>query len=121
MAMANNAVLLSFMGKAPYFLFFMPVFFCDPAIGLELIHGIANVCRQPNWQKTAKRLREGGTSAPRHFWLIGYFSMLTPEKTLRPNGLTLNPSILALSGWLTVEWATGVIGTCCLRYCCACL
>ncbi len=22
---------------------------------------------------------------------------------------------------VAVEWATGVIGTCCLRYCCACL
>jgi len=31
MARANNAVLLSFMGEAPFFLFFMPVFFCDPA------------------------------------------------------------------------------------------
>jgi hypothetical protein len=25
------------MGEAPLFLFFMPVFFCDPAIGFELI------------------------------------------------------------------------------------
>jgi hypothetical protein len=27
MARANNAVLLSFMGEAPWFLFFIPVFF----------------------------------------------------------------------------------------------
>jgi hypothetical protein len=32
MARANNAVLLSFMGEAPYFLFLMPVFLGDPAI-----------------------------------------------------------------------------------------
>ena len=33
MAKASNAVLLSFMGEAPYFLLLMPVFFGDPAIG----------------------------------------------------------------------------------------
>jgi hypothetical protein len=47
------------MGEAPYFLFFMPVFFGDPAIGLELNQGIANVCCRPFWRFTAIRLREG--------------------------------------------------------------
>jgi len=47
-------------------------------------------------------------------------STLTPENALRPNGLTLKSCTLALIGWLTVECATGVIGTCCLSRCWAC-
>jgi hypothetical protein len=37
MAKANNAVLLSFMGEAPCFLFLCRSFFGDPAIWLEHI------------------------------------------------------------------------------------
>ncbi|MNH17533.1 hypothetical protein D3C79_772110 [compost metagenome] len=32
----------------------------------------------------------------------------------------MKPATLTLSGWFTVECATGVIGTCCLRRCWAC-
>jgi hypothetical protein len=58
MAKASIAVLLSFMGKAPYFLFYA-VLFDEPAIGLELNARIANVCCTPYGRITATRLREG--------------------------------------------------------------
>jgi hypothetical protein len=44
MAKANKAVLLSFMGEAPFVLFFFDAGLSDPAIGFELNQGIANVC-----------------------------------------------------------------------------
>jgi hypothetical protein len=52
------------MGEAPYFLFLMPVFFADPAIGFELNQGIANVCWRLVRRFQATRLRESEIRSP---------------------------------------------------------
>jgi hypothetical protein len=64
MAKASNAVLLSFMGEAPFFLFLMPVFFCDPAIWFRTHSGIANVCMRLVRRFQATRLRESEIRSP---------------------------------------------------------
>jgi hypothetical protein len=75
----------------------MPFFFGDTAIGLQLICSLQTFARR----LIGELRQDAGGGLPKEAlaaWLDGYGFRLTPEKTLRPKGLTLNPSTLALSG-----------------------